>query len=142
MGMLSKTERKKFTYGEGLKKICEMILGILDWAAGRNAAALERYSRALSCAERIPDNRLVAILYSNLGDVHMAMGNAPEAKRYYERCLALAEDLGFHWQAAEAYRGLAQAVPERRRDYLSRALTTFERLGAKEDAKTVREMLR
>jgi hypothetical protein len=32
MGMLSKTERKKFTYGDGLKKICEMRLGILDWA--------------------------------------------------------------------------------------------------------------
>jgi len=32
MGMLSKTERKRFTYGEGIKKICEMILGILDWA--------------------------------------------------------------------------------------------------------------
>ena len=30
MGMLSKTERKKFTYGEGLKKICKMVLAILD----------------------------------------------------------------------------------------------------------------
>jgi hypothetical protein len=32
MGMLSKTERKRFTYGEGLKKICKMILDILDKA--------------------------------------------------------------------------------------------------------------
>jgi hypothetical protein len=32
MGMLSKTERKKFTYGEGLKKICAMVLEILDRA--------------------------------------------------------------------------------------------------------------
>jgi hypothetical protein len=30
MGMLSKTERKRFTYGEGLKKICRMILEMLD----------------------------------------------------------------------------------------------------------------
>jgi len=30
MGMLSKTERKKFTYGEGLKKICRMALDMLD----------------------------------------------------------------------------------------------------------------
>jgi len=30
MGMLSKTERKRFTYGEGLKKICGMVLEILD----------------------------------------------------------------------------------------------------------------
>jgi hypothetical protein len=30
MGMLSKTERKRFTYGEGLKKVCRMVLDILD----------------------------------------------------------------------------------------------------------------
>jgi hypothetical protein len=30
--MLSKTERKKFTYGEGIKQICRMILTILDKA--------------------------------------------------------------------------------------------------------------
>jgi hypothetical protein len=33
MGMLSKTERKRFTYGEGLKKICRMVLDILDKAS-------------------------------------------------------------------------------------------------------------
>jgi hypothetical protein len=32
MGMLSKTDRKRFTYGEGLKKIAWMVLEILDKA--------------------------------------------------------------------------------------------------------------
>jgi hypothetical protein len=32
MGMLSRNERKQFTYGEGLKKIARMVLGILDTA--------------------------------------------------------------------------------------------------------------
>jgi hypothetical protein len=32
MGMLSKTERKRFTYGEGLKEVCKMVLVILDKA--------------------------------------------------------------------------------------------------------------
>ena len=32
MGMLTKTERKKFTYSDGLKRICKMILAILDTA--------------------------------------------------------------------------------------------------------------
>jgi hypothetical protein len=32
MGMLSKTERKRFTYGEGLKRISRMVLEILDKA--------------------------------------------------------------------------------------------------------------
>jgi hypothetical protein len=32
MGMLSKNVRKRFTYSEGLKRICRMVLGILDTA--------------------------------------------------------------------------------------------------------------
>jgi hypothetical protein len=32
MGMLSKNERKRFTYSEGLRKICRMVLEILDKA--------------------------------------------------------------------------------------------------------------
>ena len=32
MGMLSKNDRKLFTYSEGLRKICRMVLGILDTA--------------------------------------------------------------------------------------------------------------
>jgi hypothetical protein len=32
MGMLSKTERKRFTYGNGLREICRMVLTILDKA--------------------------------------------------------------------------------------------------------------
>ena len=32
IGMLSKNERKRFTYREGLKRICKMVLAILDTA--------------------------------------------------------------------------------------------------------------
>ena len=32
MGMLAKNERKRFTYSEGLRRICKMILGMLDTA--------------------------------------------------------------------------------------------------------------
>jgi hypothetical protein len=32
MGMLAKTERKRFTYSEGLRRICKMVLGMLDTA--------------------------------------------------------------------------------------------------------------
>ena len=32
MGMLSKNERKKFTYSEGIKKICRVVLSMLDTA--------------------------------------------------------------------------------------------------------------
>jgi tetratricopeptide (TPR) repeat protein len=116
-------------------------LGILDWEAGNNTAAMEKYTKAMRFVQKKSDLRMVAILYSNMGDVQRTMGYAEDARRYYERCLELAEDLKFNWQVAEAYRGLAEIVPEKRRDYLSRALTIFERLGADSDAKTVREMM-
>jgi hypothetical protein len=32
MAMLSKTERKRFSYGEGIKKLCRLVLGVLDCA--------------------------------------------------------------------------------------------------------------
>ncbi len=116
-------------------------LGILDWQTGNHADAMDKYAEALKLAERIHDLKLVAILYSNMGDVQRSLGRFADARRYYERCLALAEDLKFNWQIAEAYRGLAEITPESKRDYLSRALTIFERLGANDDAKTVREMI-
>jgi hypothetical protein len=42
MGMLSKTERKKFTYGDGLKKIGKMVLEMLDKAGIYNTGAEDR----------------------------------------------------------------------------------------------------
>jgi hypothetical protein len=42
IGMLSKTERKRFTYGEGMKKICRMILEILDSAGVYKSSEADR----------------------------------------------------------------------------------------------------
>jgi hypothetical protein len=42
MGMLSKNERKRHTYSEGLKKICRMVLSILDTANVYKTSEIER----------------------------------------------------------------------------------------------------
>jgi hypothetical protein len=42
MGMLSKNERKRHTYSEGLKKICRMVLGVLDTANVYKTTDIER----------------------------------------------------------------------------------------------------
>jgi hypothetical protein len=42
MGMLAKNERKKFTYSEGLKKISQMVLSILDTANIYNSSDKDR----------------------------------------------------------------------------------------------------
>jgi len=42
MGTLSKNERKRFTYSEGLKRICNMVLSILDTAGIYRTSAADR----------------------------------------------------------------------------------------------------
>jgi hypothetical protein len=42
MGMLSKTDRKKFTFGQGIKNIARMVLTILDKAQIYQTAESER----------------------------------------------------------------------------------------------------
>ncbi|MCK4294498.1 MAG: phage portal protein [Planctomycetes bacterium] len=42
MGMLSKNERKRFTYSEGLKRICRTVLSILDTANIYKTCAADR----------------------------------------------------------------------------------------------------
>ncbi len=117
-------------------------LGIMDWESGEFGTALERYSTALELAEKLGDKKLVAILYSNIADIHRSKGLNAEARRYYQRCLELAEDLKFNWQVAEAYRGLAQVDDEKRTQHLQKSLAIFQQLGAEEDAKSVKAMMR
>ncbi len=117
-------------------------LGILDWEEGGFDTALEKYARALDFAQRISAKKLVAILYSNIADAYKSKGEVTEARRFYERCLELSEDLRFNWQTAEAYRGMADVVEADRDKYLKKALRIFDRLGAKEDAKAVRVMMK
>ncbi|MFH1615031.1 MAG: phage portal protein [Planctomycetota bacterium] len=42
LGMLSKTERKRFTYGQGLKEICRMILYMLDATGAYRTELVDR----------------------------------------------------------------------------------------------------
>jgi hypothetical protein len=42
MGMLSKNDRKKFAYSEGLKRICKMVLAILDIAGAYRTTEADR----------------------------------------------------------------------------------------------------
>lgn len=57
MGMLSKTERKRFTYGEGLKRICGMVLDILDSAGIYKSGAADRQVEIIFPSP-IPENEM------------------------------------------------------------------------------------
>jgi hypothetical protein len=55
MGMLSKTERKRLTYGEGLKKLSRMILEILDKATIYRTSERDREVE-INFANPLPEN--------------------------------------------------------------------------------------
>jgi hypothetical protein len=42
MGMLSRNERKRHTYGEGIRKICRMVLSMLDTAGVYSTSESDR----------------------------------------------------------------------------------------------------
>lgn len=55
MGMLSKTERKRFTYGAGIKRICRMVLGMFDMAGVLSTDESEREVEVVF-ASALPEN--------------------------------------------------------------------------------------
>jgi hypothetical protein len=57
MGMLSKNERKRFSYSEGIKQICRMVLSILD-TAGIYKTSLEDREVDVIFASPLPENTL------------------------------------------------------------------------------------
>ena len=57
MGMLSKTERKRFTYGDGLKRICWMVLEILDRAGVYQTSEIDRQVEIIFPSP-LPENTL------------------------------------------------------------------------------------
>ena len=117
-------------------------LGILHSQGGSYDEALQLYAEAIKIAGKNNDNKLVSTLYSNIADAYKHKGENKEAQRFYERCIELSEELGFTWQIAEAYRGMADVLPEVRDKYLKKALEVFESLGAKEDIKIVKNMMK
>jgi len=116
--------------------------GILAMDAGELAKAIDYYAKAITAAEAMDDVRTVCSLYSNVGDVYAQKGDGNEARRFYERSMALAERLSFKWQIAELHRSLAGVTDgEAREKHLKSALEIFQELGSESDAFKVKEMM-
>jgi hypothetical protein len=57
MGMLSKNERKRFSYSEGIKQICRMVLSILD-TAGIYKTSVEDREIDVIFSSPLPENTM------------------------------------------------------------------------------------
>ncbi len=110
-------------------------------ALGKPAKAIEKYTEAKDLCEAIdnPSNnalRNLAASYDRLGNIYISEGNTAEAKKYYEKSLAIDEQLAKETNTVEAFHDLAISYTkmslvcngEEKRGYLIKALNIMNAL--------------
>jgi hypothetical protein len=82
------------------------------WATNANAHATQPQGE-----QRTPEcDQACAVSLCNLGDIASLMGDADEARRMYERCIAMSRSLDFSAGVKQAEAGLKSlAKPKRKR---------------------------
>jgi non-specific serine/threonine protein kinase len=101
---------------------------------GRPDEARQHFQAALEQLRTMPNQRLLAFLHVNLGDLEEEDGRPAEARGHYEACLAVVSALDDQWGIALAHAGLgkcalaAGALGEARRE-LQMALAMLRKLG-------------
>lgn len=85
-------------------------LGIVQFARGNYAQALQSYQRSLTMKQRLGDSLGIADCSINLGEAYRAQGNIEQAIMHLETGLKIAQDIQSeqteaecHWQLAECY---------------------------------------
>lgn len=130
--------------------------------SGKPQAAIEPYNKALGMFEQLALPSNAAVIRHQLGFAYWALGDYPNAIRYFEQNMTFHEQRGDHVSAANYFQytghiflemgDLEMAAPrlERARDYLSRDLARLaevdhlrialqERRGNLDEAKTILE---
>jgi tetratricopeptide (TPR) repeat protein len=84
-------------------------LGINLVLIGQWDSAHEALERALALATEVDERGAkVPMILDSLGELHMLRGDLDQAKDYLTRAVALANDNGNKWYAAQALRTLAR----------------------------------
>lgn len=112
-------------------------MGITYADAEQLDRAKESYDTALAYARKTDDQRMVASLLNNLGNVAMETDNAPLAREYHEKALALRLSIGSDARGiADSNQNLAHVSmmenrPAEALPYLDRAIPVYVTLGLK-----------
>jgi tetratricopeptide (TPR) repeat protein len=114
----------------------------------RDKVALSQYA-PLAEEMALRDDHLLfqASAHRAWGVLHRLKGNYQEAKDRLDQAQRMFQELDTRWQIGRtlseiAELAIARADPTGARNYFSRALVTFEEIGAKPDAVRTREALR
>jgi tetratricopeptide (TPR) repeat protein len=121
----------------GLKKqVAESFVNIgnVYYRAGDYNAALEKYNQALEIFKRERESAGEYMVYQLIGQIYFSIGQYDQAARIFDACLRKnmgnKENATAYFQAGVTFARLNNNI--RAQEYITRALTAFERLGEKE----------
>jgi tetratricopeptide (TPR) repeat protein len=103
-------------------------LGAIAFVRGETSQARAQFEHAKECAEVSSENRVLALVFGDLGSVELVLGRPFEASVFYERSARLAARTGLTWVRAGALANLGVAAAElgelaRARECLAQALS-------------------
>jgi len=110
------------------------LIGLIHYAQGRYAEALESYQKALTIRERIGDQQGIADCYNNIGIIHADQGRYAEALEAYQKALAIHERIGDQQGIAICYNNIGNIYKAQGRyaealEAYQKALAIRERIG-------------
>jgi len=121
----------------GLKKqVAQSFVNIgnVYYKTGDYNTALEKYNQALEIFKRERDSAGEYMVYQLIGQIYFCTGQYDQAARIFDTCLRKnmgnKENATAYFQAGVAFARLNNNI--RAQEYITRALTEFERLGEKE----------
>jgi tetratricopeptide (TPR) repeat protein len=131
-------------------EVINKFLGEGYWLAGEYAKATQSLQELLEIAERCGMRYLLGFTHRLLGEIALHTNatqvEAPLAAPHFEQSIALLRAIHAENELALAYAGYGRLQKQQghmaqARDYLTRALETFERLGTLGESDKVRQAL-
>lgn len=134
------SEQKKYKKGIG-NALGNM--GVIYYFSGKNAEALDNYSRALKIRQEEGDEKGVAGIYNNMGIIYDANGDVARTLEYYTKALRLREKTGDKVGAAMSHGNIGN-VYVRQGDYPKALISYSKVIGLRKEllaaAKTKKEI--
>ena len=120
-------------------------LGEGYWLAGEVDKARQTLEKGLEIMERCGAKFYAGFAQRLMGEIAMKT-NPAQAESYFEKSIAIFQEIKAENELALAYAGYGRLHEqkshiEKARDYLSKALDLFERLGTLNEPEKIREIL-
>ncbi len=118
-------------------------LGLAYHRQGSQAAAAQAYGQALTMADKSGDRRLTAVVLWRMAELALGQGQLDRCREWVKRSVAVAREVGFHCEEAQALRVMAllhaaSGEDAQARDCFEKALALLHDLEESADLARVR----